>query len=78
MNAQSRTRTDDLRVTNALLYQLSYLGLYPSEFKIWISTASAAVAFEPTCIAQPFQVGLLRRQLRLAQNQGASLSKAKF
>lgn len=25
-NAQSRTRTDDLRITNALLYQLSYLG----------------------------------------------------
>lgn len=26
MFAQSRDRTDDLRVTNALLYQLSYLG----------------------------------------------------
>ena len=24
--AQSRSRTDDLRITNALLYQLSYLG----------------------------------------------------
>ncbi len=24
--AQGRTRTDDLRITNALLYQLSYLG----------------------------------------------------
>ncbi len=25
--AQSQNRTDDLRITNALLYQLSYLGL---------------------------------------------------
>jgi hypothetical protein len=26
--AQSRSRTDDLRITNALLYQLSYLGMF--------------------------------------------------
>ena len=26
--ANSRDRTDDLRITNALLYQLSYIGLY--------------------------------------------------
>jgi hypothetical protein len=25
--AQGRTRTDDLRITNALLYQLSHLGV---------------------------------------------------
>ena len=28
IGANSRDRTDDLRITNALLYQLSYIGLY--------------------------------------------------
>ena len=27
--AENRIRTDDLRITNALLYQLSYLGAFP-------------------------------------------------
>jgi hypothetical protein len=28
--ADDRNRTDDLRITNALLYQLSYIGLFKS------------------------------------------------
>ena len=28
--ADNRTRTDDLRITNALLYQLSHIGVYLS------------------------------------------------
>ena len=41
-------------------------------------TASAAAAFAPVCIAQLIPVEPLRRRQRLAQIQGASLSKSRF
>ena len=33
IGANSRDRTDDLRITNALLYQLSYVGLTKNGLK---------------------------------------------
>ena len=46
--------------------------------KIGFWRRQLATDFEPVCIAQLIQVELLRRRLRLAQTQGASLPNSQF
>ena len=69
IGANSRDRTDDLRITNALLYQLSYVGLMKSGLKDienWCGVNSALfLRHQPD--QHQLQNGLIRH---VARDQG--------
>ena len=59
--ADSRTRTDDLRITNALLYQLSHISIYSIFHLLWAWIGEQPSVYECAALpTEPYQHNVLR------------------